>query len=179
MASKRLKKKTAKANTIHAIRIEQLKLQEIDIEAEMLDVKIKQAQLKLKAKKRTLESLERQLSDIQFIIANAEKQAKILRPDLTIGELEKIRKEVIGSDSDERTNAEKYVMIKRYHELVDRGIIRKRSVFDDYDAPAFLERVLSFEEMQKLVEEGEREAIRLAEESQQRIFDALNRMPRF
>lgn len=105
MATKRIKKKTAKANTIHAIQIEQLKLQKIEVEAEMLDVKIKQAQLKLKAKKRTLESLERQLSDIQFIIANAEKQAKILRPDLTIGDLEKIRKEVINGDKGDYTNA--------------------------------------------------------------------------
>lgn len=70
-------------------------------------------------------------------------------------------------------------MIKRYHELVDRGIIRQRSVFDNYDAPAFLERVLSFEEMQRLVEEGEREALRLEEKTAKEIQGIFNRVPLF
>lgn len=178
MAAKRIKKKTAKANVIHAIQIEQLKLQKIEVEAEMLDIKIKQAQLRLSSKQRTLESLQRQLNDIQFIIANAEKQAKVLRPDLTIGELGRLKEESAGLET-EYSNAEQYVAIKRFHELVDRGIIREDSIFNKYDAPAFLNRALSFEEIQKLTEEGEREALRLVEKSAKRMRDAMSRMPRF
>lgn len=156
MASKRIKKKTAKANTIHAIRIEQLKLQKIEVEVEMLDVRIQQAQLKLKTKQRTLESLQRQLSDIQFIIIEAEAKTKILRGDLTSNQVGNIVKDVKEKGGWDYNNAEKYVAIKRYEELVAQGILKRESSFDKYDAVEYMHQILGENELNKLILEGEK-----------------------
>lgn len=76
MANKRIKKKTVKANIIRAIEIEQIKLQKIEVEAEMLDIKIQQAQYKIKGKQKTLEKLERQLNNIQLTIDRYEQKIR-------------------------------------------------------------------------------------------------------
>lgn len=101
MANKRIKKKIAKVNTIQAIHNAQIKLQEIEAEtgtkAQNIKAKssqssssVKLSQSKINGKQRTLESLRKQLSNIQNTIDKYEQETgtrwkKIINVDKEVG----------------------------------------------------------------------------------------------
>lgn len=97
MANKRIKKKMAKANTIQAIHNAQVKLQEIEAEAGVKAQNIKAqsgqsgqlSQNKINGRQRTLESLIKQLNNIQNTIDKNEEELKT-RWKKTVG----VKKEV-------------------------------------------------------------------------------------
>lgn len=153
MASRRQTKKQTKA-ALKKLALKRLQeIQELNLENEQIDREIAKLKKELKKKKQHLAELRAQLERINEL--GEHNLLNTFNKTLTINDIKEAAKKAKDS-GDSYNNAEHWAAIKRYNELVDIGLIPKGSIMDRYDAAEYLRNILSEDELNALIREGER-----------------------
>ena len=153
----RIKKKHERAKLELEISSKLSQLTQLNLEIEAVNQQIEMAKRVLKGKKATLEQLRQvnlAFNPIERIQQN--QRAYIEKPQYD----EHSQKEEVGA------------LIAKYHDYVDRGIIKPRNFVDNYDQASWMSSILPEPEMKKVLEQADRwmemsaekRALRLANE---------------
>lgn len=171
MASRRQIKKVNKRN------LKKVALQKLN-ELEALRVEEEQIDREIEKLKKTISSKKATLSELQSSVAKLD-QISLRAQELAVEATQKAKPAEIAK-TEMPDSAKSYVAIKKYHDYIDKGIIREQSILDKYQIQDFMERIMNQDEYDKYVEESVQKGEELLrKDAERRMKRAEERRSRF
>lgn len=156
MPSARIKKKQLKGKMRANLAQNLSELNTLNLQIDEVDAEIKKLKTILKSKKVTLSQLQQAVMQSSML---SEKSIDKIAMD--------VHKTSLGYNSD-KDHATHYAAIKKYHDYVDRGIIKKQSSLDKYELADFMERIMTESEYEDYLNEANKKADELIAKSKAR-----------
>lgn len=163
MANKRIRLKRLKQLERLALEAKIKELERINKEIMDIDREIENAKRILKQKKSTFSQLKSSVESLSQISIRAQELAL----SATQSEKNKTLSEMPDS-------AKAYVAIKKYHDYVNKGVIKEQSILDKYLIQDFMERIMSQDEYDDYIEESIKKGEDLLKKDEARRMKANN-----